>query len=248
MQIEIIGTDKRLEFCKEALLEADSRGFFSPDLRLIILPIPTTKDKLHVTGSDVLLSALGAPRGGGATFCGYSIPKKTREMLENSGNRVLDLCESEDFLLENARLTAEGTVGYILTRLDRVPSDMKIGVIGYGRIGRFLLRNLLMLGAKIKLYTTRKSVRDEMGKLGIEAEIMDENANFDNLDLLINTSPAKFVGKLDCLKEQPLIIELASGDNFDASVPIEKLPSLPARMYPRSAGRLYAKYILEGLK
>ena len=247
MQIEIIGTDKRQSYCARELKRALAFGLVGGDRRLVVLPIPTTRDKVLVTGSELKISDIPTLSGEGATFCGYSIPQSVKEKIADLGGSVLDLSYDEEFLSENARLTALGTVGYILTHGESEPSDMNIGIIGYGRIGRALLRYLLLLGARVKLYTTRDSVRRELGELGVATEIMSENADFDNLSLLINTAPTAFLGKISKSNQHLPIVELASGDNFPESLSVTRLPSIPALMYPESSGKLYAKYILKGL-
>lgn len=244
MQIETIGTDKRLAAAAELLCSSDREGVDN----LVLLPIPTTKDKLHVNGSSVTLASLTELACEGVAFAGYAIPDALARELALRGARVLDLSECEDFLDENARLTAEGTVGHLLSSYPRAISDTKVGIIGYGRIGKYLMRYLMLLGAEIRLYTRREEVRHEVGVFGIESEIMGENADFANLDLLINTSPSPFPNNAQGLGYKTRIIELASGSNFPPDMEITRLPSVPAVMYPDTAGRLYAKYILEGLE
>lgn len=244
MQIEIIGNDVRLGVAAETLCLSET-GVAD---KLYLLPIPTTKDKKHVTDSSVTLASLSALSKEGCVFAGYAIPEPIAGELAAGGAGVLDLAECEDFLEENARLTAEGALGRLLTTSARALSDMRVGIIGYGRIGRYLLRYLMLLGSKIRLYTRREAVRREVGMFEIESELMCENADFANLDLLINTSPAPFPRKANGLGYSTRIIELASGSNFQPEVEVEKMPAIPALMYPKTAGELYAKYILKGLE
>ena len=244
MQIEIIGNDVRLSAAAEMLCLSETEGVDN----LYLLPIPTTRDKKYVTGSSVTLASLSALSGEGRVFAGYAIPDSVAGELLAGGGRVLDLAECEDFLEENARLTAEGALGRLLTSSPRALSDMRVGIIGYGRIGRCLLRYLMLLGSKIRLYTRREEVRREVGIFGVESELMCENADFANLDLLINTSPAPFPKKAKGFGYSTRIVELASGSNFPPEIEVEKMPSLPALMYPKTAGELYAKYILKGLE
>jgi hypothetical protein len=44
------------------------------------------------------------------------------------------------------------------------------------------------------------------------------------------------------------VIELASGENFPLISGVERLPSIPEKMYPDSAGYLYYKAITRFLK
>lgn len=241
MQIKKIGTDKRLDVCERLLSSelAERAG------ELILLPIPTTKDKIHINGTDTTLAEVIDMADDSTTVVGYSMPCDFKQSLLERGVRVLDISMSEGFLFSNAKVTAEGTLGYILTSFESVPSDMKIGIIGYGRIGRCLTNMLLFLGARLTVYTTRESLRRELGELGVNCEKTGEGCDFSDLDLLINTAPAPFAGIFS--EGKPKIFELASGENFPPELEVKRLPSLPALMYPSSAGRLYAKYILKGL-
>ena len=63
----------------------------------------------------------------------------------------------------------------------------------------------------------------------------------------MNTAPALLVRAEDLPDPPPRILEVASGDNLPASLPVERLPSLPGRMYPESAGIAYADAVFRML-
>ena len=72
--------------------------------RIVILPIPTSRDGVHISGTDRLVSEISAAVSARDAVCGYAIPKKDKEMMLSRGARVYDAAEDEDFLRENARL------------------------------------------------------------------------------------------------------------------------------------------------
>ena len=238
MKTVIFGDGERLAECARVLACEPSLSKYS---ELVILPIPTTKDGIHLTGTDTRLRDLAATIGAGSFVLGYGIPSEIVEIMEDAGATVCDALGDEIFLRRNAELTALGTVGVILTSGGLSVGEMKIGILGYGRIGSQLMRILLFLGARVKVYTRQNSTRVELSGYGIDAELSSEG-NYDGLDFLINTAPHRILSA-DVIRrvgESGKIIDLASGDNFPDGVEITKLGGIPGIMYPASAGRIYA--------
>ena len=241
MKIENYGAGGR---CAEAMrllmgVEHDSIK------RVILLPIPTSRDGTHLTGSERLLRDVLGEAGRGDLVVGYSIPKADAEYISSRGASVYDVSGDEEFLDENAIITAIGTLEYLFCNFDLVPSDMHIGIIGYGRIGRHLARMLLFLGAKIRIYTSKNLTRVELGERGVERREINYGApmldDLGNLDVLINTAPTPLGA---CFADGRIpkglcVIELASGDNFRGVDGVVRLPSVPEKSYPISAGRAY---------
>lgn len=211
--------------------------------RLHLFAVPTKSEA----------KAVEARRGDFAV--GYAFPSSLAHDLAERGVTVADAEKDERFLSANAYLTALATAGYLLQTQTRAPGELKIGIIGYGRIGRELLRLLLFLGADCRVYTASEEKRRELGECGIESALSSENREkaggvrrFSGLDLLINTAPARLIREEEAEELSGVrVIELASGDNIPADIPYERLASLPAKTYPESAGRLYADFALRAL-
>ena len=213
-------------------------------LHLVFLPVPTTRDKKHVANTDILLedTLLSAERG--SFVVGYGLPDSYVSMAERKECSVLDLSRDEEYLIENAYLTALGATGYILTTDGRSPSELSFGVVGYGRIGTALVRILLFLGARVRVFTSRHLTRIDLGEFGVESRAADISVgsyDFSGIDVLINTAPKDMSDKFPDRSPPPTlrVLELASGDNFSGVFGVEKLPALPEKMYPESAGRAY---------
>ena len=235
MEIISFGSGERQRACEKILRESSVGG------RLLLLPIPTTRDKKYISGSDTPLDDLPNMLDDQTRVAGYAIPPGLF-----SSKSVYDASLDEDFLQENAVLTAKGTIGYLLTHVDRDISELKIAVVGYGRIGRVLLRLLLLLGAAPVMLTTRRSVAMELSEMGICAEELDKNTPLSDIDILINTAPSRLIAE-ERLSDNALTIDLASGNNFEPGERLVKLSSVPSEMYPVSAGRIYARGILKFL-
>lgn len=238
MTVSILGSDPRLRYCKEYLLSLGALPFS----RVALTPIPTTADGKTLKGTGEELSeAMGFLSGGDALIC-YGLPRDIKTSLVPRGVLVADLAGDEGFLEDNARLTAIGTLGRILTEEISSPAELSVGVIGYGRIGRRLVDHLAYLGAKIRVFTSKTELARELSMLGISGldslSLEGSGADaFSGLDILINTAPAMLVpvGAREALSKLR-VIELASGVNFPEGITYERFAAIPAEMYPKSAG------------
>jgi hypothetical protein len=103
------------------------------------------------------------------------------------------------------------------------------------------------MGSSPRLYTTRESVAVEMGKMGVNAEIIHNESDIFGLDILINTAPARLIDT-SRVGEETLIIDLASGRAIDPDERLVRLSSVPDAMYPKTAGELYAGHIISYFK
>lgn len=241
MKIENYGVGERCAEAMRCLMSWNPDGVD----KIILLPTPTSRDGIHLTGSEKLLREVLKDVSRGELVVGYSIPDADAEYIRSRGGAVCDVARDEEFLDENSKITVIGTLEYLLTNFNLVPSDMKIGIVGYGRIGRHLARVLLFFGAKIRIYTSKNLTRVELGKCGVESRVIDYTSpaleDLDEVDVLINTAPTPLG---DCfmggrIPSKLSVIELASGDNFAGIEGVIKLPSIPERSYPKTAGRAY---------
>lgn len=250
MKLQIIpyGTDPRTRLCAQTLHTALRGQEDLPFHTLHVLPIPSTKDGVHIRATDVPLCSLLAPDG---AIVGYALPVTLREEAARIGCAVYDAADDEAFTLDNAHLTAIGTVGYLLTHTERAPKQLRIGILGYGRIGRELCRLLLFLGAQVRVYSGRSDVRQNLGACGIETRestAAEGGPSFAGLDVLINTAPVAGLIRVDSEGLPPTVLELASGNNVDEGVAFTALPSLPAAMFPVSAAEAYARSALRRIQ
>ncbi len=243
MEIRTIGNGRRLSVCAE-LLSGTGCTRYS---RIILLPIPTTFRDGYIGGTNMSAEELFGLTDGDTLAVGYNIPLTLGRELASRGTAVFDLGHDEAFLLGNADLTALGALGYILTECEGAPEELYIGLVGYGRIGRALLRLLLFLGARVRVYTTRESVRLGLCEMGVESRLVSEPKELADLSLLINTAPSEQFSReeLEKLPEDYRIIELASGENFFGDSRVIRLSAIPEKRYPLSAGRLMYRRISE---
>ncbi len=245
------GSDARLEFAKKALagLESDTVN------ELTLLPIPSTVDGVTVFKSGENLYDLLSRLDEHSVVVGYNLPRGFIDIADEFGIKALELSWDEEFLVENARLTAVGALAKILCSEIKSPAELSIGIIGFGRIGKELSKLLVFLGASLSLFTSKEFAPSELCALGLcgvsvlpYRELTEEEncrKSFDGLDLLINTAPNKIIaGGAAGFENKPRLIELASGDNFPSGIEYERLAALPAKMYPESAGKAIANSLM----
>ena len=240
MKIFTYGVGRRQKRAEEILSRKNSRYD-----TLVLLPIPTTKDKKTVCGTDIPLRAAFERCAPGVLVVGYSLPEDFCKECFARGARVYDAAEDEDFLVRNADITAEGALGRLLTSFPCALRDMRIGIIGYGRIGRRLSELILSLYGKIVVYTRSHKTRMELGESGIETRLFYEDCDFSGIDILMNTAPTRIVSEegAERFPRGLTVFELASGDNFPDGIGAVRLASLPEKMYPETAGAIYAEFI-----
>lgn len=247
MSIETYGTGERLQIAANLAVPIS-------DGHLVFLPVPTTKDNTFITKTKILLKDTLQNVEKGSVVVGYELPFEYKESVTSLGADAIDLAQDEEYLCENARLTAYAALGYILTKWNKCPKETQFGIVGYGRIGSELVRLLLFLGAKIKVYTSRQDLRISLGECDVETARADwdkgEPLDFSNVEILINTAPSKMSSSFPqgFVPDGMRVIELASGENFDGVVGIERLPALPERFFPESAARAYVSAIERWLK
>lgn len=253
MIIENFGVGARCAETLRLLLCAQERGELPESIKhILLLPIPTTRDKIHLSGSDKLLSEIFSEAKHGDLIVGYGIDEQSKTAIRKRGALVYDALDDETFLTENALQTAMGTLGYILSTTDKTPADTSFAVVGYGRIGSALVRLLLFLKADVKVYTGREMTCIELGECGVEAHLFPRKSKLPLSDaqIIINTAPTDLSASFENNKIPPgvRIIELASGENFKGIEGVERLSSIPDKYYGKSAGAAYFYAIKKFIK
>ncbi len=244
MKLTVIGGGSRLEVCADIVESSVKHCRFD---EIILLTVPTSRDRVHLTGTNIPLRSVIDNAEGNSLIVGYGLPASFVTDAVIEGLSVFDLCQDEVFLRENAEISAHGTVGNIMTRHKKSVSQMNIGIIGYGRIGKVLSRLLLFLGAQITVFTRREETRLELCGVGIDAKGTEDIKDAIGLDIIINTAPAHLISAPEAalLHERGTeIIDIASADAVPDGEGVVRLLSIPDKMYPISAGKIYASAVI----
>lgn len=168
---------------------------------------------------------------------------ETKRLL--SGYDAYSLLQDERFTMENAKLTALAAID-LLSKTNLAPYDMKLLLIGSGRIGTAFAKYFTAIGGRLDVATS--SVR----QAGAFAEnIMPiDDIDFSGYDAIVNTSPKLAAVNYKTHKHGAVYIDLAGKDvlplnELSASgIDAKYYPAMPAKFYPKSAGKLICDFVL----
>ena len=226
--------DRTMADIEHAIGEAD----------VIVLPMPSTKGGmvplLSLETAYPLETVLRNMRSGAALVGGF-----LEGTPERAGIKVINLLASERFAQANAWPTAEGAIRIALERTERTLKGSRCTVMGYGRIGKDLVKLLRSFGADVVATARRTEQLEDIAALGVLAVHTDDllEACLDS-NFIFNTIPHVLLDeeKLRRLRRDVIIIDLASspfGVDFNASTRLkldaQAYQSLPGRMFPRTA-------------
>lgn len=198
----------------------------SPDITHILLPVPTKvsalSEHLAMLPKDITII------GGNLTdsiFASY---------------QTIDLLQSDDYLAQNAAITAHCAIKIALSVLPRILSDCPVLVVGWGRIGKCLAQLLRRMGAQVTVAARKGADRAVIQALGFRTTAIPLNSK-QSYRVVFNTAPAPIFfpasGREDCLK-----IELASSEGLTGN-DIVIARGLPGKEAPESSGQLIAQTI-----
>ena len=249
MRITIFCTDKRFEYAADYL---SRRGYgadrYAPGAALcpiLLLPVPASRDGIAVAGFpavslDALLSA--NPR----LILGGNLSGEFTAAARRTGIAVRDYMNAEEFVLKNACLTAQAALGVLLSESPAAPRENPTAIIGFGRIGKFLCRELLSLGCPVTVYARNPCDRTMARLIGARAcdtAALGEAGALSDFRTVVNTVPARLLSPAGAaLRPGSLLLELASGeDNLPIPAPgtgviFRRANGLPGMVFPESAG------------
>ena len=199
---------------------------------VVVLPVPSTRDGVHLCGTTLPLSSLPlSPRH--AVFGGFLPPSFRSE-------RLLDIAYDERTVYKNAVLTAEGAIASLLTATGCGLLGLSVGVVGFGRIARSLVYRLRGFGVPITVYARRPEALTEAESLGCRAVMLSPTLTLAE-DVILGTVPAPIYGQMR-VRRPVYLADLGGG--MPASLPTEEgevLPVTAARgvpgvFAPRGAG------------
>ena len=210
-----------------------------------VLPLPALEgDRINAPLSargpllSEVLDAMAIPR--------YELAGWEAQAAEARSLRLVDYLAREELAVANAVPTSEGAIQIAMEELPITLHGAKALVIGYGRLGKVLSRQLRGLGAAVSV--AARSCTDlawaQVWSYGVERS--DQLSGWlCAYDLVINTVPAPVLGpeELGDLKPGCLVIDLASkpgGVDFSAAAELGVKAiwalSLPGKVAPVTAG------------
>ena len=228
--IYIAGGSPALQYAGRFLSEAGLAVTDSPggDVTHALLPVP------YGPGSGLWEEAAGALSkdvtvfGGNISGPGFA------------GYKTVDLLQNEDYLAENAAITADCAVRIAGSHLGVIFRDCPVLVLGWGRIGKCLAKMLTALGAEVTVAARKERDRAMARALGYHAA--DFGGALSPYRIIFNTAPAPVLPEMalpGCIR-----IDLASQKGM-AGDDVIWARGLPGKMLPESSGKLIAKTVLD---
>lgn len=188
------------------------------------------------------------------TFIAGGIPE---QFYENKTIKNIDLLEVEELTILNAIPSAEGTIKIAIEETETTIHESNILVLGFGRIGKILCKDLKGLGANIYCTARKESdlawIREER-YIPVKYEEIEKIAG--DIDIIINTVPVYIIKEniLKKLKKSCPIIDIASNPggvdkNMAKMYNIKVVTALgiPGKIAPLTAAK-YIKYIIEKIE
>lgn len=224
---------------------------------MIVLPLPYSSDNVRINcplGScDVRLTDLFAMLKPGTIVAGGRFNDTAETLAEQAGVTLFDYCNSEEVNILNAVPTAEGAIAIAMQHLPITLHGSHCTVVGFGKCGKALARDLAGLGAIVTVTARRRADLAWIGICGYRAAITGERDGWRDADVIFNTVPHLIFDSaaLDTLPQGVLLIDLASkpgGVDMEAAAQREiralRALSLPGKAAPVTAGRILASPLL----
>jgi len=219
------------------------------EAQCVVLPLPALEGNLvnapRAPEPLPLSRLLEALAPGQLLLAGMADQRLTAE-AERRGLLLRDYFTREELAVANAVPTSEGAIQIAMEELPITLHGARCLVVGYGRLGKVLARQLRGLGAQVSV--AARSCTDlawaQVWSYGLERS--DQLTGWlCGYDLIVNTVPAPILGReaLADLKPGCLVIDLASkpgGVDFAAAADLGVKAiwalSLPGKTAPVTAG------------
>jgi len=247
VNIFIPGEDARMQALKEEALARRHTLTDAMDCDIGILPLPDSR-----SAYPPLLSIDGK----GRTLLHGRLDPSHEDILRRHGWRLKNIQADEDYIRQNAFISAEGALCAAMQRTAFTLRGARCVVVGYGRIAKELTRMLILLGARVRVVARRKSARLKARFRGARAFDMNHMPQaFSDAQVLFNTIPCQIINAqaFERLLPGTLVMELASPPyGFDLSLAKNMgldavLESgIPSRYAPKTAAQLLMDHLEAG--
>lgn len=104
--------------------------------------------------------------GCGAVIIGGKISAQIKTSAAERGQRCFDYMKCPNFTVKTPPITAEGAVSELMRRARAALCDMRILVVGWGRIGKLLINKLSALCPAVYLMSVNTEARALAAELG----------------------------------------------------------------------------------
>lgn len=185
------------------------------------------------------------------TLVGYGLKDEDTLLLVNRKISFIDLAKDDYFVWNNGYLTAEATLGKIITTIPFSILGSKCLICGYGNCGTHIATMISKLGGNVTIYDKGSQTMLKACSCAFCA-IDNLDLRISDFDIIINTVPHNIFtsDNISYINKNSYIFDIASSPyGFikayrDTSSKYFLLPGLPGKIMPKSAGELIAKTVL----
>ena len=224
---------------------------------ILLLPLPAFDAAGYIKGAgEISCVALTAQLNEGHTVLGGKL-NAYRDILAQSGARVLDYYEDELLQMANAVPTAEGALALAMEHLPITIDGCRCLIIGYGRVGTLLAQKLHALGAHVTVAARRPRDLGMIRACGMRADhTLFYKTDLSSYDWVANTVPSPVFRPEHYAEFHPncIMMELASAPGGIDPAACSRFalhylpaPNMPGRAAPKTAGRAIRDAILRTL-
>lgn len=255
----LYGFDKDIQL--ETLeCETDKDLVLSADI--IILPVPVTFDGTTINSpyskEPMIIDDFLKEINPSALVFGGQIQPNLQKALEDNHIAYRDYLKREELSIKNAVPTAEGAIEIAIAETPITIHGSKSLVLGYGKIGKILSKDLYAMGAQTYVEARKYADLAMIEGHGYEPLPLDNlKEHIHEFDIIFNTVPALILDDeiLTKVKKEALIIDLASkpgGIDFEVAkaygLKVIWALSLPGKIAPVSSGAIIKDTIMNIIK
>lgn len=201
----------------------------APDVTHVLLPVPS------FPAGDEYLAHILADLPENIIISGGNLSS-----LLLKDYTTVDFLQDPYYLAENAAITASCALKIAENETKKALNKCSILIVGWGRIGKCLCRQLDQKGASVSVAVRKNTDRAMICALGYRGiSISEAERDLKGYDVILNTVPAMVLPDMDA-KEGAVILELASKPGMSGANIID-CRGLPNKMAPDLSGKLIAK-------
>ena len=240
--ILVVANDQRMTYVADELSEFFDVVWYSEACDLsrveyVVLPFKIDQEKMQNLVSQLPIN------------CVIFTPIM-RDFLVGIPQLIEVMMDYDEIAIYNSIPTAEGTIFYIMKNTETTIHGANIHIIGAGRCGETLAKNLRSLGANVSISSRNPKLVARLFEAGIK--VVKDAEVLANADVIINTVPAMMLGEreLQQVKRDVYIADIASapgGVDFETAAKLglkaELLPALPGIVAPKTAASYLAQFI-----
>lgn len=261
MNILVMGGDERMVYAARELsadtLFLGEQMDTNKKYDTIVLPMPLSRDGENVAcpieKTQFPFSIITEYAAENARIFAGGTAAVLAEICRENGFMLENYSASETLTLKNAKLTAEAAAMLFVQHSPGSLLGSTVLITGYGRIARFLARELAPFGCNIIIAARKSEARVLAGLDGFSAVDINEIPDIiGECDYIANTAPAPLFSENDFakLKEWTVFEELATVPREPTESLCEKYGGryvfaggLPGKFSPETAGKFIAEEI-----